>query len=71
MEQGDLAVRIRAGMRGFTVIELLVVVAIIGLLSSVIAVSVSGYRSRGRDTRRLEDVQQLRQALELYNSTSG
>lgn len=56
--------------RGFTLIELLVVVAIIGLLSSLILVSVYNTRAKGRDTKRVSDMTQMSNALELYHDTN-
>ncbi|MBU2219648.1 prepilin-type N-terminal cleavage/methylation domain-containing protein [Patescibacteria group bacterium] len=52
--------------KGFTVIELLVVFAIIGVLASVVMVSVSNLRERARDDRRLTDMKALRDALAMY-----
>lgn len=60
----------RAFSRAFTVIELLVVVAAIALVASAIVVSLSTTRTRSQDTRRVEDLQQLRTALELYYNTN-
>lgn len=57
--------------KGFTLIELLVVVSIIGLLVSVIMVSVNSARKKGRDAQRRSDVHQLVIALELYYDTYG
>lgn len=51
---------------GFTIIEILVVIAIIGLLSSVVLVGLTGFRKRGRDARRIADLRQTQSALELY-----
>ena len=51
---------------GFTLIELLVVIAIIAMLASVIIASVSAASLRSRDTRRIQDVNQIQKALELY-----
>ncbi|MDP3727388.1 MAG: type II secretion system protein [bacterium] len=56
--------------RAFTVIELLVVVAAITLVASAIVVSLSTTRTRSQDTRRVEDLHQLRTALELYYNTN-
>lgn len=57
--------------RGFTIVELLVVVAIIGLLSAVILASVNASRQKARDARRREDLKQLQAAIELYYSDNG
>ncbi|HDY73474.1 MAG TPA: type II secretion system protein [Candidatus Jorgensenbacteria bacterium] len=56
---------------GFTLIEMLVVVAIIGLLSSAILVGLGEARARARDARRIADVRQMQNGLENYYFTSG
>lgn len=52
--------------KGFTLIELLVVIAIIGVLASIVLASLNTARRKGRDTRRVADIGQIRLALELY-----
>lgn len=52
--------------RGFTLIELIVVVAIIGLLASIIMVVVGDVHTRGRDARREQDIKELQNALSVY-----
>ncbi|MEK7560415.1 MAG: prepilin-type N-terminal cleavage/methylation domain-containing protein [Patescibacteria group bacterium] len=52
--------------RGFTLIELLVVIAIIGILASIVFSSINQARRKSRDARRLADLKQIQQALELY-----
>lgn len=51
---------------GFTLVELLVVVAILGLLSSVVLTAAQSARARGRDGKRIADLNQIAKALELY-----
>lgn len=58
-------------LAGFTLLEMLVVIFIIAIISTLAYVSLEGARSKGRDTRRLSDVNQLRQALELYRDSEG
>jgi general secretion pathway protein G len=53
---------------GFTLIEILIVITIIGLLTSVVLVGLGSFRSRGRDARRIADVRETQNALELYYS---
>jgi len=52
--------------KGFTLIELLIVIAIIGLLASIVLVGLSGFRARGRDARRIADIREVQNGLELY-----
>ena len=57
--------------KGFTLVELLVVIAIIGLLATLALVSVGGVRVRARDARRVADIAQMRNALELHSTQVG
>lgn len=52
--------------RGFTIIELLVVVAVIALLVSVAVALFSNARAKSRDARRVADVRELHDALAIY-----
>lgn len=55
----------------FTLIELLVVISIIGIMSTVAMTSLNGVRKKARDARRLSDMKQIINALELYKSRYG
>lgn len=52
--------------RGFTIAEIVVVIAIISLLSSIIAVNASKSRSLARDGQRVADLTIIQNALNLY-----
>jgi prepilin-type N-terminal cleavage/methylation domain-containing protein len=56
---------------GFTLIELLVVISIIGLLASVVLVSLNSARAKARYTQALGDMKQLATAAELYHSAGN
>lgn len=56
--------------RGFTLVELLVVISIIGILVSVVAVNSNIARRQSRDARRKADLQNVAGALELYRATN-
>jgi len=57
--------------KGFTLLELLVVVAIIGILSAILLVTFSGPREKSRDAKRVSDIKQMKNALELYFADYG
>ena len=52
---------------GFTIIELLVVVAIATLILSFVFVSVREAKARSRDARREQDIKQLQNSLGIYH----
>ncbi len=59
--------RMNSSHKGFTLIELMVVIALIAVLSSIVISVLSGAQRDAKDKRRIADIQQLQKALELYH----
>lgn len=57
-------------MSGFTLLELLVVVAIIGLLAAIVLASLNSGRGKSRDAKRASALRELRTAMQLYYDTN-
>lgn len=57
--------------KGFTLVELLVVIVIIGVLSTLAVAGVNIARSKARDAKRSADVAQLQRAFSLYATSIG
>jgi prepilin-type N-terminal cleavage/methylation domain-containing protein len=57
--------------RGFSLIELLVVISIIGVLSSVVLAGLSSARAKARDARRRIDMNTIYTALVLFQDQYG
>ncbi len=57
--------------KGFTLIELMVVVAIIGVLASVLYASFEDSREQARDRVRSAELKELQMAIELYRAQNG
>lgn len=54
--------------KGFTLVELMIVIAIIGILAAVLYPSLTGYLEKTRDTKRQSDVRAISQAVSQYYS---
>lgn len=58
-------------LAGFTLVELLVTIAIISLLSSIVFASLNSARAKARDARRIADFKQIQLAMELFYDQTG
>ena len=52
--------------RGFTLVELMIVIAIIGILAAALFPSLTAYLARGRDTSRTAGIKEINTALAGY-----
>ena len=58
----------KRGQKGFTLIELMIVVAIIGILAAIAIPQFAKYRARAQNTASLSDARNLRTDMEGYNA---
>lgn len=56
---------------GFTIVELLIVIVVIGILVSIIIVAYNGIQVRARDNIRRADLSQLEKAIKLFAVDNG
>lgn len=56
---------------GFTIVELLIVIVVIGVLAAITIVAYNGIQARARDTARKSDLVALTKAIHLYNVDKG
>lgn len=57
--------------KGFSLVELLFVVVIILVLGGISIIALNGQRAKARDAKRINDVRQIKTALEFYYSDEG
>lgn len=57
--------------KAFTLVELLVVIAILGILASIILVSLGGARANARDVKRVAEAKEVANLLEAYYLDKG
>ena len=57
--------------RGFTLVEMMVVVAFIGILVTTMLINYQGTMKKARDDRRLADATSIKQAANMYADRTG
>lgn len=57
--------------KGFTIIEIIVVIAIIAVLSGIVMVNVGNARAKARDARCKSEMKNIQKALVMYYADNG
>ena len=61
----------RKSMSGFTIVELIITIAIIGVLAAITIVAYNGTQAQARDTKRMSDLAAIAEAIQLYRTNYG
>lgn len=61
----------KAAQKGFTIVELLIVIVVIGILAGLVIVTYNGIQQKARDTERKTDINALHGQLEAYQAQNG
>jgi general secretion pathway protein G len=57
--------------QGFTIVELLIVIVVIGILAALVITTFTGIQQKGRNTERTTDVKALHGQIEAYYAQNG
>jgi len=57
--------------KGFTIVELLIVIVVIGILAALVITTYNGIQQKGRNTERQTDLKAIQGQLEAYYAQNG
>lgn len=64
-------VRLQNKSKGFTIVELLIVIVVIGILATLVIVTFTGIQQKARDSKRKTDIGAIQSSLENYYSSAN
>jgi general secretion pathway protein G len=64
-------IALKKNVKGFTIVELLIVIVVIGILAALVITTYNGIQQKARDTERKTDVNAVHGQVEAYNAQNG
>lgn len=61
----------KKNQQGFTIVELLIVIVVIGILAALVITTFTGIQQKARDTERTTDIKALQGQVEAYYANKG
>lgn len=71
MRMNKIGVNIRQKHRGFTIVELLIVIVVIGILAAITVVAYSGIQARAKDAQIKDAVSKVTKAVRMWSIDRG
>jgi prepilin-type N-terminal cleavage/methylation domain-containing protein len=68
---GHMTSKIRNNSKGFTIVELLIVIVVIGILAALVIVQFTNVQARARDAERKSDIRALQSKVAEYYALNG
>src|SRR5665213_1440885 len=65
------SIKKRSSNKGFTIVELLIVIVVIGILALLVITTYSGIQAKARNAKRQSDIASLQTQLEAFFSQNG
>ena len=63
--------KLKNRQQGFTIVELLIVIVVIGILAAISIVAYNNVTAKARDSQREQDIKTIAKALEMYYVDNG
>ena len=64
-------ISLRRRQHGFTIVELLIVIVVIGILAALVITTFTGIQKKARDTERQTDIKAIHGQMEAYYAENG